>query len=487
MKEKSIFNSVKTSYRVVIFSLIFLIPFYSVFSQIKLQKKTKETTKKVLTKPMIRKGVLATKKASITLISPQNGEQSSTNNVTFRWEPIANVKSYNLKYRTGQTEGVPASAFTTISKIENNSYQLNIENGKVYIWQVYCSDSNGKLYESSLQSFTSANSHPNVVTTISPLDLEINVDTNVTLSWDAVTDPDGDLVYYTVLLDENRERVAFEEGYAQGVIVSSEQPETSYQTTDLYANTTYYWRLESRDKKGGRTRSPVWSFKTNPVVWTTPITTGSFTDTRDNKTYQTVTIGEQTWMAENLAYLPKINNESDGLFTNPVYNVLNYTGTSISEAKTSSGFQTYGVYYNIVAAKSSCPTGWHLPTDLEWKHLETYLGLPTEELEVVSSYRGKRIAGLLREIGNANWLYSNETVNNVALFNARPSGFKIYQNEWFSVGESATFWTSTGNPNPQLSLTNRVISFIYPVSVRGNIQRGSSSNTTLNCVRCVRD
>jgi uncharacterized protein (TIGR02145 family) len=80
----------------------------------------------------------------------------------------------------------------------------------------------------------------------------------------------------------------------------------------------------------------------------------SFVDTRDGKTYKTIKIGEQIWMAENLAY-----KASSGCWA--------YDYDDINMKK-------YGYLYDLETAKKVCPAGWHLPSKSEWKKLIDYLG-----------------------------------------------------------------------------------------------------------------
>jgi uncharacterized protein (TIGR02145 family) len=75
------------------------------------------------------------------------------------------------------------------------------------------------------------------------------------------------------------------------------------------------------------------------------IVPGSFTDKMDGKTYRTVTINRQTWMADN------INIE---------------TGTSWCYAGDASNCGAYGRLYDWVTAKTVCPPGWRLPSIKEW-------------------------------------------------------------------------------------------------------------------------
>ncbi len=107
----------------------------------------------------------------------------------------------------------------------------------------------------------------------------------------------------------------------------------------------------------------------------------TFADTRDGIKYKMVKIGDQVWMAENLKYLPEITGVTDKVSeTTPGYYVLNYHGSSVSEAKATQNYNTFGVLYNWPAAMAGasesnlipsgvrgvCPEGWHLPSMNEW-------------------------------------------------------------------------------------------------------------------------
>jgi uncharacterized protein (TIGR02145 family) len=94
------------------------------------------------------------------------------------------------------------------------------------------------------------------------------------------------------------------------------------------------------------------------------------TDARDGKKYKIVTIGTQTWMAENLNY----NANSSVCYDNKLENC-----------------QKYGRLYNWETARLVCPIGWHLPTKAEWDLLES--GTKVKYLLVAGGWGGNNIYG----------------------------------------------------------------------------------------------
>ena len=81
------------------------------------------------------------------------------------------------------------------------------------------------------------------------------------------------------------------------------------------------------------------------------------------KTYRTITVGTQTWLAENLAWLPAVNNPSDTSIQYGKYYVYGYSNKhpSVDSAKAATNYTRYGALYNWAAAQTACPVGWSLP------------------------------------------------------------------------------------------------------------------------------
>ena len=204
--------------------------------------------------------------------------------------------------------------------------------------------------------------------------------------------------------------------------------EYSSTLSNLVSGTTYYVRAYATTNNNNTHYGNQVAFKT---------VSGIFTDARDGRSYDYITIGTQTWMMENLAYLPKVNDWQDVSYNEPFYYVNQYRDSSVTEAKATENYQIYGVLYNWEAAKTACPDGWHLPSEEEWETLKDHLG-------------GWDVAGgKMKETGIEHWDIPNPGTNSSG-FTALPGGgFKRwveYDMEYynrFSPGRNVTFWSST--------------------------------------------
>ncbi len=178
----------------------------------------------------------------------------------------------------------------------------------------------------------------------------------------------------------------------------------------------------------------------------------TFTDSRDGKVYKTVTIGEQVWMAENLAYLPSVVGPATGSDTDPYYYVYGFDGGTVAEAKATANYITYGVLYNWPAALTACPEGWHLPSDAEWTQLEEYLiangynydGTTTGNkiAKSMANYSGWNTSTVTGAIGNTDYPeYWNKSG-----FSAHPGGYRDGSGSFSNIGYNGFWWSSTQLP-----------------------------------------
>ena len=163
----------------------------------------------------------------------------------------------------------------------------------------------------------------------------------------------------------------------------------------------------------------------------------------DGYNYSTIYIGEQCWFAENCRYLPAISSDLSSSST-PYYYVYGYQGADVEEAKATENYATFGVLYNwsAVMEPGICPSGWHIPTDLDWQTLEITLGMSVS-VAANSGWRGTDQGFLLKSsfgwpsVGNGS---------NLSGFTGLPGGFievglHLHNNAY------GYWWSSTSSGN----------------------------------------
>jgi uncharacterized protein (TIGR02145 family) len=169
--------------------------------------------------------------------------------------------------------------------------------------------------------------------------------------------------------------------------------------------------------------------------------TSTFTDSRDGKIYKTVTIGTQTWMAEN------VNYET----TNSWCNIC----------------ETYGRLYSYEAAINACPKGWHLPSDNEWTTLINYIG-------------GDSIAGGKMK-STSLWNNPNFGATNSTGFSAYPAGlYPGVGGIFYFINAFGFYWSATESDS-----TNAWS--IYLSYDDATVVRKSNLKTLFYSIRCMKD
>jgi len=207
------------------------------------------------------------------------------------------------------------------------------------------------------------------------------------------------------------------------------------------------------------------------AVFNSSVTYGTLTD-QDGNVYKTVTIGTQTWMAENLrttkyndgTSIPNVISASGwaNLITGAYCNYNNTTSTDT--------IATYGRLYNWYAVKTGklCPSGWHVPTDAEWSTLTDYLG-------------GESVAGgKLKEIGTTHWLSPNRGATNETGFTALPGGYRDLNFTFTSIGHVGDWWSASEH-------TTYNSSYRYMPDVYSNVYSSYFNKEWGLSVRCVKD
>jgi len=204
--------------------------------------------------------------------------------------------------------------------------------------------------------------------------------------------------------------------------------------------------------------------------------TSSFTDTRDNKTYKTVVIGTQTWMAQNLNYNASGSKCYDNLESNcNIYGRLYNWSTAMNFASNcnssscSSQIQT--------KHKGVCPSGWHIPSDAEWDALMTAVGGSSTAGTKLKAKRGWNSNGN----GTDDYEFSALPggVDDYE-FSALLGGVDISSGSFLFVGD-AGYWWSTREINAS-NAYDRGMGYY-----RDDVSRGNSGKSVLSSVRCVQD
>jgi len=206
---------------------------------------------------------------------------------------------------------------------------------------------------------------------------------------------------------------------------------------------------------------------------------GYFTDTRDNNKYKVIKIGEQIWMAENLAYKSKIGfypvqgsvygyNESYG--DCPECGSLN-AGSTFNKIRGEEYNRVYGGLYTWESAKLSCPPGWHLPSKTEW-------------LELINVHGGLKSAReISKGIGQfSSWGDWNKLSNNKFGFGAIPGGrLELNDNMLNYVAGFAFYWTSSESSNSNAFAVN-FDHFSNVIEIRNRSKKSYAMS-----VRCIKD
>ncbi len=168
----------------------------------------------------------------------------------------------------------------------------------------------------------------------------------------------------------------------------------------------------------------------------------TFTDPRDKVTYKIVKIGGQIWLAENLRH-------------------------KMSGASNYKAHEIIGLHYNWEAAKKACPSGWHLPTDNEWKNLEISVGMTHAEANK-EGWRGTHSGQsvILKKNGSSG-------------LNILLSGCTSSKEEYNNSAEQGYYWTS--------SLYRSYEGWYRLFSKRASIKRAYINKNNGYSVRCIKN
>jgi uncharacterized protein (TIGR02145 family) len=214
------------------------------------------------------------------------------------------------------------------------------------------------------------------------------------------------------------------------------------------------------------------------------------------RNYPTVTINGQTWMAENLAWLPAVSPPTEGYIDQPAYYVYGNRESNPALARASENYQAYGALYNWSAARKACPTGWKLPSDADFIYLERSLGMIKDEVKL-NSWRTSGMVGCkMKETGTEHWVSGNNSPGNLSGFSALPGGYvaiatgnphksanagnESHRINFAKLGFCSHFWTSTA-VDKNWAVSRRL------GCLEDGVERNPGIKSFGYSVRCVKD
>lgn len=155
----------------------------------------------------------------------------------------------------------------------------------------------------------------------------------------------------------------------------------------------------------------------------------------DGNVYDTVKIGSQLWLKQNLNTSHYRNGDPIPKVTDQAAWYALTTGAYCYYDNDSATYASiYGKLYNWYAvndARGIGPKGFHVPSDAEWTTLTTGLG-------------GNAVAGnAMKETGTTRWLTPNTGATNSSGFTGLPGGFRYFNGGFSSIGSKGYWWITT--------------------------------------------
>jgi len=168
-------------------------------------------------------------------------------------------------------------------------------------------------------------------------------------------------------------------------------------------------------------------------------------DSRDGNMYRSTWIGNQRWMAENLAFN---TGDLSCAYNNDSVKVI-----------------TFGQLYEWKGAEHACPLGWHLPSLQEWNDMINFLG-------------GDAIAG--RKMKDTfMWMHS-ENGTNESGFSGLPGGYRLSTGDFEGHKWAAAYWSSSTEDGESYSA-------IRLTDTNDKVEVFTSQGKSALSVRCVKD
>jgi uncharacterized protein (TIGR02145 family) len=211
--------------------------------------------------------------------------------------------------------------------------------------------------------------------------------------------------------------------------------------TGLNPNTKYFIRAYASNSAGTGYGDVVEFITISPTGIGSPCPGIPTVKDIDGNIYNTVQIGSQCWLKENLR-VTKFNDGTEIKLdtTGGVTGGVNSTWGNTEKGKRSiygndlKNLDKYGYLYNWIAViKGICPSGWDVPGAGDFYNLRNFLG--------------NSVGGKLKSI--TGWESPNYGASNESGFTALPGGSRDQNGPFGGINTSALFWTSDESNSPR--------------------------------------
>ncbi|MEQ1677571.1 MAG: fibrobacter succinogenes major paralogous domain-containing protein [Chitinophagaceae bacterium] len=195
----------------------------------------------------------------------------------------------------------------------------------------------------------------------------------------------------------------------------------------------------------------------------------------DGNVYNTVTIGSQVWMVENLKVTRYRNGDPIMKITDQTAWLNSTIGAYCNYYNIDSNSETYGHLYNWLAAgdaRKIAPVGWHIPTYEEWFALQYFLGDYTVA------------GGKMKKAGTEYWMSPNAGTDNSSGLNGMPGGMRTNSAPGYFSGLRyfGFWWSATEESTNPLYAHYRSLRHDSPVAGWGSTFKNEGLS-----VRCIKD
>ncbi|MEO0470809.1 MAG: fibronectin type III domain-containing protein [Bacteroidota bacterium] len=310
---------------------------------------------------------------------------------TFRVEVMPALTSASLSWTTATDPDGDAVSYTVVlgsqtlvEDISQNAYELTgLDPDAEYSGSITASDPEGlsKKIDFSFRTEMIPNEAPAAFTLLEPKTDTRSVLLSPTLSWEASSDPDGDIVSYDVYLDQSA---------TPSTLIAEDKSSLTHQLSDLMEETTYYWKVVAKDGKGGETESSVSFFTTRAIVTASAPTVAPW-DARGGHTV--VEFNGKLWVIGGNSCCGGRYNDvwssADGL------SWTEETASAQFPARTVHAATVYDGKIWISGGNSSYTSGnefadvWSSPDGITWTEVTSNAAFSARYSHIMTSYGGK--------------------------------------------------------------------------------------------------